>query len=125
MARSQVIQYTLPIYVDNIIAVMPYKMEDDHGVLLRPFKWEVWVGIVLVTISYILVTGLIEWAYNGRCKWWDIINFTLRCICMDSIGQKSILMANSYNRILSITWIWCSLILFAAYAGMQVVYICL
>ena len=125
LARSQVIQYTLPVYVDNIIAVMPFKMADDHGVLIRPFKWRVWVGIAFATLAFILLTGLIEWAYNRTSKWWKIIDFTLRCICMDSMDQKSILVANDYNRILSITWIWCSFILFAAYSGMQIIDLCI
>ena len=96
-------------------------MADDHGVLVRPFTWRVWVGIILATLTFILVAGLMELGFNGTCKWWKIIDFTLRSICMDSVDEKEILEENNYNRILSATWIWCTFILFAAYSGLHTV----
>ena len=46
-ARAQVIQYTVPIYVDGTVAVVPLKMGKDHSVLIRPFGWRVWAAALV------------------------------------------------------------------------------
>ena len=114
LARSQVVQYTLPVYTDNIIALMPFKRADDHSIIFRPFEWRVWVGIGLVLPIFILITVFSNWIYFGHCDWWKQIEFTSKCICMEG---GSIPKAQYHNMIYSLTWIWCSFILFAAYSG--------
>ena len=115
--RASVVQYTAPIYVDGMMAVIPFKMFKDQSILIRPFGWQVWLFVLISTTLYILICGFIERIDQGRFNWWKKIDFATRCIFMDSVDHHEIPVAQIHNTILSLTWIWCSFILFTAYAG--------
>ena len=112
--RSQVVDYSLPIVVDDMTGFLSLELSKDHGILYRAFGWRVWLAVVIITPLFIAILGLSDWLYSGQTTWWSYIEFCLRSICMHSV---TIPQNQNYNQIYSLAWIWSSFVLFTAYQG--------
>ena len=104
------------MYVDDQVALIPFKPSTDQAVLVKVFDWRIWLLLLSLTPFYILVSGLSDRFFTGHVDWWGQVDFALRTICMDSV-YPCIPQARNYNKILSFTWIWGCFVLFAAYSG--------
>ena len=106
--------YSIPVYIDDITGLLFLEMSKDEGILHRAFGWRVWLAILVTALFYIGILGLTDWIYCGSCNWWSYLEFCLRSICLDSakIPEKQ-----NYNRVLSLSWILMSFFLFLAYEG--------
>ena len=114
--RAQVIEYTIPVYVDDQVALIPYKPSRNQAVLIKVFDWRIWLTLLFLTPAYIIVCGLSTRLFMGQVNWWAQVDFALRTLCMDSAYPR-IPQERNYNKILSFTWIWGCFVLFAAYSG--------
>ena len=114
--RAQVIEYTIPVYVDDQVALVPFKPSRDQAILIKVFDWRIWLVLLSLTPTFILVSGLSDRFFKGRTHWWGQVDFALRTIFMDSVFP-CIPQERVYNKILSFTWIWGCFVLFAAYSG--------
>ena len=106
--------YSIPVYIDDITGFLFLEMSKDEGILHRAFGWRVWLAIFITALSYIGILGLTDWFYCGSCNWWRYLEFCLRSICLDSV---KIPQDQNYNRVFSLSWIWMSFFLFLAYEG--------
>ena len=83
---------------------MPLELKVDHGILLRPFDLNVWIGGFCLNFAFALILFVADWIYNGSATWWREVEVIIRCICKQAMA--SIPKARSYNMIFSLTAIW-------------------
>ena len=62
--RARVIDFTIPVYIDDILGIIPFKVEKDSAVIIRPFSWRVWLAILGITSLYLLSVLLADIAYK-------------------------------------------------------------
>ena len=118
--RSQVVDFSLPVYIDYGTGFFALKIKKDYSILIRAFDWRVWTGFLILTPMFIFILGLSDWFYNGKTHWWSYIELCLRSVCMDSV---KIPRSQDYTRIYFLAWILCSFILSTAYQGIVFFYI--
>ena len=112
--RSQVVDFSLPVYIDYGTGFFALKIKKDYSILIRAFDWRVWTGFLILTPMFIFILGLSDWFFNGKTLWWSYIELCLRSVCMDSVR---IPQSQDYTRIYFLAWILCSFILSTAYQG--------
>ena len=117
LQRSKVIDYSESVFMDDLTALVPFKMSKDNSLLIRPFQWEVWIGLLTLTPIYIIASGIAEHVYTQDIKWWKVIDFTWRSLCNGSGVKVAISQQQIHKRIFSIIWMYSSLILFTTYSG--------
>ena len=117
LRRSKVIDYSDSVFLDDLTALVPFKMSKDNSILIRPFQWEVWFGLMILIPIYIIASGIAEHALSQDIKWWNLIDFTWRSLCKGSGVLLTISQQYYHKRILAIFWMYSSLILFTAYSG--------
>ena len=115
--RAEIVDFTLPVYTDHIVGLVPLKIENNKDAQIKPFDWRAWVVIALLPPIYLLIIALSEYVFNHHVDWWTLINFTLRPIFLQGVPRLP--QANMYNRIFSINWIWMMNVLGLAYLGMS------
>ena len=115
LRRSQVVDFSLPVYIDYGIGFLSMDIKKDYSILIRTFDWRVWLGVLLVTPIFVAVLSLSDWFYNGQTEeWWYYMEFWLRPICFDSV---KLLRPQDYLRVYCLTWVLGSFILSMAYQG--------
>ena len=114
--RAQIVDFTQAVYTDQIVGLVPLKVENNQRVLLKAFEWRVWAVLVALPPVYLLIITLAEYVFNRRVQdWWTLIDSTLRPIFMQ--GVPRIPDAKICNRIFSINWIMMMIVLGSAYSG--------
>ena len=116
-SRTEAIDYSYPFFADRVNLLLGFKLEDDPWTIIRPFEWEVWVGIAIVIPLYWLVHGLADMAYAGACNWKFLGGFTIRTIFKQHCSVFP--SAKKYNKILSGVWLLVCIALTAAFSGYQ------
>ena len=113
--RARFVDFSVPVYTDDILFLMPLKLEKDASILIRPFGWRVWIIVLLVPPTYLLILALSDFVFEGKVKWWELTDFTARLLFMH--GVPILPETTIYKRIFSITWIVAQTIMALAYAG--------
>ena len=114
--RARDVDFSVSVYTDDIVFMMPFKVENDPGIIMRPFGWRVWIIVLLVPPAYLLILGLSDFAFEGNnVRWWELTDFTVRHLFMHSVPKLP--ESTSYKRIFSITWIATQTIMAVVYAG--------
>ena len=113
--RAEIVDFSLSVYTDHIIGIVPLKIKDNIDALIQPFNWRVWAIIACLPPMYLSIIALSEYAFNRQVKWWTFINFTLRPIFVQSLPVFP--QANIYNKLFSINWIMMMYVLGQAYLG--------
>ena len=118
LQRSKVIDYSESVFMDDLTALVPFKMSKDNSILIRTFQWEVWICLLIVTPVYIITSGIVEQVYTQDIKWWKLIDFTWRSLCNGSGVKVAISQKQIHKRIFSAFWMYSSFILFTTYSGL-------
>ena len=58
------IDFTFPVYIDDLLGIIPFKVERDSAVIIRPFGWRVWLAVLGVTPLYLLSIWLADMIYK-------------------------------------------------------------
>ena len=53
--RAQIVDFTIPVYIDPLSCLVPLKIEKVPDVLIKPFDWRVWIDYLLVTYFLLVV----------------------------------------------------------------------
>ena len=120
--RAKIVDYTLPVYTGQLMALVPINVPDKRDARIEPFDWRVWVVIAFLPQIYLLMMAIAECLFNHDINWWILIEVTLRPIFMQGVPRPPV--ANTYNRIFSITWITMCYVLAVAYLGMSHDWLC-
>ena len=113
--RSQVVDFSIPITIDDATGFLFFEVKKDNGILYRAFGWRVWLTVLIIMPLYIAILILCDRLYTGGgSDWWSYLEFCLRSICLDSV---KIPQKHNYNKVFSSAWIWMSFFLFLAYEG--------
>ena len=119
--RKSVVDYSQNVYVDNALFIVGFKVKDDPLALMRPFEWEVWLGILLIGLIFWCTAGVIDLVYTGRGKWGSHANFTYGVMLNqgEMINQMTRRSKETwwYKRINSIIWVLGCLVLSTCYSG--------
>ena len=118
LQRSQVIDFSESVIIDDLTALVPLEMTKDKGILIRPFHWRVWIGLLVLAPIFISALGLSDMVFKKKVKWWKLIDFALRSLCKGS--GVTIPREQIHDKIFSIFWMYGSLVLFSAYSGESV-----
>ena len=59
------IDFTFPVYIDDLLGIIPFKVEKDSAVIIRPFGWRVWIAVLVVTPLYLLSVWVADMAYKA------------------------------------------------------------
>ena len=116
MLRSEVIDYTIPVYIDDLTGLVAIKVKKDQAILVRPFDWRVWIVVFSLIPIFALDLFLSEKLYHGHAEWWRAVDFVTRSLTIESM--VTIPKARNYNMILSLTGIWGFYILVLFYTGL-------
>ena len=116
LIRSQVVDYTIPVYIDDFNALVSMEVKKDQAILVRPFDWKVWIVVFIVTPIFALILFLSEKYYYGHAEWWRAVDFVTRSLTIESL--VAIPKARNYNMIFSLTGIWGFYILVLFYTGL-------
>ena len=117
--RLQYVDFTIPVYTDSIVGMIPFKEEKVADVIMRPFDWKIWICVAGVTATFLLAFAFSDLAFNGYIRWWNLIEFTYRLMLMHSaaiLPDKRI-----YNRVFVSFWLFGFLILSVACSGKKIV----
>ena len=60
------IDFTVPVYIDDLLGIIPFKVERDSAVVIRPFGWGVWLALIATTPLYLLSVWLADLIYKVR-----------------------------------------------------------
>ena len=115
LQRSRVIDFSESVIIDDLTALLSLEMIKDRGILIRPFHWRGWIGLLVVVPIFISVIGISDLASKQEVKWWKLIDFVMRSLCKGSgvtIAQQQL-----HDKILSISWMYSCLVLCTAYSG--------
>ena len=115
LVRSQVIDYTIPVYIDDMTGLLSLEIKKDQAILIRPFDWRVWTVVFTLTPIFALVVFLSDRFYDGHAKWYPVFDFIVRSITIESM--VAIPRARNYNSIFSLTGIWGFYFLVLFYIG--------
>ena len=115
LIRSHVIDYTIPVYIDDLTGLVSLEIKKDQAILVRPFDWRVWMAVFTLTPAFALVLFLSDRFYDGHAAWWRVVDFIWRCLCIE--GMVVIPKARNYNMIFSLTGIWGYYFLVLFYTG--------
>ena len=113
--RSEIVDFTVPVYTDHIMLVVPFKIKDQRDARIEPFHWKVWAVIAALPPMYLIIVALSERVFNNHVHWWKVIDITLRPVFLQ--GVPKLPEGYMYNRILSITWIMMMYVMGVAYLG--------
>ena len=115
LIRSHVIDYTIPVYIDDLTGLVSLEIKKDQAILVRPFDWRVWMAVFTLTPAFALVLFLSDRFYDGHATWWRVVDFITRCLCIE--GMVVIPRARNYNMIFSLIGIWGYYFLVLFYTG--------
>ena len=59
------IDFTFPVYIDDLLGIIPFKVEKDSAVIIRPFGWRVWLAVLVITPLYLLSVWFADMAYKA------------------------------------------------------------
>ena len=114
--RARDVDFSITLYQDDTVFMMPLNIEKDSRIIMRPFEWRVWILVLLAPPAYLLILGLSDFAFEGNnVRWWELTDFTVRHLFMHSVPKLP--ESTSYKRIFSITWIATQTIMAVVYAG--------
>ena len=116
LIRSEVVDYTIPVYIDDFTGLVSMEVNKDQAILVRPFDWKVWIVVFIVTPIFALILFLSEKFYHGHAEWWRAVDFVTRSLTIESLVV--IPKARNYNMIFSLTGIWGFYILVLFYTGL-------
>ena len=122
--RKSVVDYSQNVYVDSDIFILFLEVKDDPLALLRPFEWEVWLGILLIATFFWCIAGIIDMVYTGKAKWGSLAYFTYGV--MLNQGQMVVQMTQAstetrwYKRINFVVWVLGCLVLSTCYSGVHI-----
>ena len=117
LVRSQVIDYTIPVYIDDMTALVSLEIKKDQAILIRPFEWRVWAVVFTLTPVFAVVLYLADRFYDGYATWYPSIDLIVRSITIESM--VAIPRARNYNMIFSLAGIWGFYFLALFYIGWQ------
>ena len=63
--RVRVVDFSFNVYIDDLLGIIPFKVEKDAAVIIRPFGWRVWLAVLGIIPLYLLAAGLADLAYTG------------------------------------------------------------
>ena len=86
LVRSQVIDYTIPVYIDDMTGLLSLEIKKDQAVLIRPFDWRVWTVVFTLTPIFALLVFLSDRFYDGHAKWYPVFDFIVRHGCQMAIA---------------------------------------
>ena len=113
--RTEIVDFSVPVYTDQVIGLVPLKIKDNRDARIEPFHWRVWAIIACLPPMYLLIMALSEYEFNHEVNWWTLIDFILRPIFMQTLPMFP--QANMYNKLFSINWIMMMFVLGQAYLG--------
>lgn len=117
--RARDVDFSITLYQDDTVFMMPLNIEKDSRIIMRPFEWRVWILVLLAPPAYLLILGLSDFAFERferKVEWWKLTDFTVRLLFMH--GTPRLPESTIYRRIFSITWIVTQTILAVVYAGL-------
>ena len=113
--RQSVVDYSQDVYVDNDIFIVGLRIDKDPWALMRPFEWEVWLGILITIPIFWSFTGIANFLYSGDAKWSSTAFFTF-ALMLSQMSNVS-MQTKWYKRIYLIVWVWFCLVLTKCYSG--------
>ena len=113
--RAEIVDFTIPVYTDHVMGVVPFKIKDQRDARIEPFHWKVWAVIAALPPVYLIIVALSERVFNNHVHWWIVFDNTLRPVFLQ--GVPKLPGENMYNRIFSITWIMMMYVMGVAYLG--------
>ena len=113
--RKTVADYSRNVYVDNVIFIVGLKIEDDPWALLRPYKLEVWLGILLIAPIVWCSATTVDLVYTGDAEWGSLAYLTYG-VMLNQVTQAS-QQTRWYKRIHSIVWVWGCVVFTRCYSG--------
>ena len=116
LIRSEVVDFTIPVYIDDLTGLVSMEVKKDQAILVRPFDWRVWIVVFTVTPIFALVLFLSDKFYHGHAEWWRAVDFVTRSLTNESLVV--IPKARNYNMVFSLTGIWGFYILVLFYTGL-------
>ena len=87
--RQSVVDYSQDVYVDNDIFIVGLRIEKDPWALMRPFEWEVWLGILITIPIFWCFTGIANLLYSGDAKWSSTVFYTFALMLSQMSGLAS------------------------------------
>ena len=115
--RARAVDYTLPVYIGDLTAVAPLRMEKNHHVLAQPFGWKLWLTIFILPPVFLLTMILSDLIFNRYIEVGRLSGFVSRTVFQQSTPK--IPASRSYQRIYSITWLCGCYVLSIAYTGIN------
>ena len=88
--RLQYVDFTIPVYTDSIVGMIPCKEEKVADVIMRPFDWKIWICVAGVTATFLLAFAFSDLAFNGYIRWRNLIEFTYRLMLMHSADLQPV-----------------------------------
>ena len=101
--------------MEYYLLVVPLKLKDNDLSFLLPFTIEVWICCLIVTPMAIIAMGLLDYVFCKKVKWMSIVDFVMRSAVLQH-GQR-LNDKETYQKILSIFWLWSATVLTFAYSG--------
>ena len=68
--------------VVNDFFIVGIKVEDDPWAFVRPFEWQVWLGILLIAPFVWFSGGLLDILHKGDANWFNLTKFTYSVIAL-------------------------------------------
>ena len=113
--RAQVVDFTIPVYIDDLVGIIPFKTEEDHSILGKPFDWPTWFGVFTIPPAFLLILVLSDFVFHGKCKIWGLTEFVFRS--MVSQNGPELPQPRNFNRVYTMTWILGCYVLATSYTG--------
>ena len=96
--------------------VLPLETGSNKWYIIDPFQYNVWLLLFISIPTMLLTMGLADYIYVGIADWNNLSGFVIRNVLSEQTGRFPNL-TRLYQKILSITWLWCALLLVQSYAG--------
>ena len=77
------IDFTVPVYIDDLLGIIPFKVERDSAVVIRPFGWRVWLALIATTPLYLLSVWFADLIY----KVWHVVCIRHSCILPGNLSK--------------------------------------
>ena len=62
--RTEIVDFSVPVYTDQVIGLVPLKIKDNRDARIEPFHWSLWVIIACLPPMYLLIMALSEYEFN-------------------------------------------------------------
>ena len=108
--------FTIPLTNSFATVVVPLKQDSNMWFFIDPFSYRVWIGFLISMPVYLITMWLANYIFGGDTNFDEATGFILR----NAFSEQNATLPNhgkTYQKLLTMTWIWCMFILVQSYAG--------